>query len=651
MTGQQYRGAANEPSPSTYKPISDYGAIGDLHATALVGRDGSIDWCCFPELDDGSVFAALLDVEKGGCFALRCVSPYRTEQQYIEGTNVLETVFETGSGRLRVVDFMPLRGSIVGMQAPPTTPRIYRFLECLAGEVEVAFEWSPRFDYARAETTIVEHGRGFLARGGDEHMILGGVPEAAVTGIVDDGHGPALRGRFSLSAGERQPLVARYGSKAVHTSTEFCQAALEDTIRAWRDWSQSSEMDDRFAEKWHDALSRSGLVLKLLTHPSSGAIAAAPTTSLPEEIGGVRNWDYRYSWIRDASFTAQALVALGHEAEAVDFINWAERVSMAKQEEQEAAFSLQIMYGLHGETELPEVELDHLEGYRGSRPVRIGNAAAEQRQLDIYGELLSAAYELTRIGGRLDASLKSFLTFVADEAAAVWDQPDYGIWEVRGGPQHFVHSKVMAWVALDRAIAIDKKMGLPGDADRWARERDAIHRAVLTEGYDEEIGAFVQAFGSKALDAANLVIPMMEFLPPDDPRVQGTIDRTLDELTEEGLVYRYLTDDGLPGHEGAFGLTTFWMVDALALSGRLDEAREIFQKMVNRANHLGLYAEEIDPRTGQFLGNFPQGFTHIGLINSALYLARAQQQRRQEPAPLGSRQHSEELGHATATTI
>ena len=305
------------------------------------------------------------------------------------------------------------------------------------------------------------------------------------------------------------------------------------------------------------------------------------------------------------------------------------------------------MYDLQGQPELPEIELHHLEGYRGSRPVRIGNGAAKQKQLDIYGELLGSAYEYVRLGGKLDPQMMAFLARIADQAAASWREPDYGIWEVRGGPRHFVYSKVMCWVALDRAVCMADRFGLSGRTEVWRREREAIRETVLTEGYDKEVGAFVQSFGAKALDAANLMIPIVEFLPFDDPRVQGTLDRTLEQLVEDGLVHRYCAKDGLPGGEGAFLLCTFWLVHALALAGRHGEAKQIFEGVAARANHLGLFAEEIDPRTGQFLGNFPQAFSHVGFINSALYLSRTEGRRTDAPAPIGSREHGNESGHRT----
>jgi GH15 family glucan-1,4-alpha-glucosidase len=631
----------DKPS-SSYTPIENYGAIGNLRSVALVSVDGSIDWCCLPELDSPSVFAAILDHNKGGRFRIAPSGRYRSQQRYVEGTNVLETLFETDGGRVTLIDFMPLRGSIIGSGTPPTTPQIHRILRCEENAVDVAIEWSPQADYARARMQIVPVEGGFQATWGTESLTLG-LARPVSTEIVDSETCPVLRARMHLRAGESTALVTRYGSSEARCDLAGCRAALDDTVAAWREWVHHCERPEScvFGGRWHDQVVRSGLALKLLVHPDTGAIAAAPTTSLPEEIGGVRNWDYRFTWIRDAAFTGQALFALGHRAEALDFLTWAEHVSMAEGD----AFKLQIMYGLHGETELPERVLEHLEGYRGSRPVRIGNGAAKQRQLDVYGELLSSAFELIRLGGALSPELMSFLSKVADQACAAWREPDYGIWEVRGGPRHFVYSKVMVCLALDRAILLAERYGMPGNVVMWRRERDAVHRVVLTEGFDESVGAFVQSFGSKALDASNLLIPIVGFLPFDDPRVQGTIDRTLERLTDNGVVYRYLTDDGLPGGEGAFLLTTFWMVDALVLSGRLEEAREMFEGAAGRANHLGLYAEEFDPRLGTFLGNFPQAFSHIGFINSALYLAHAE--GRPAPAPVGSREHGRQTGRET----
>jgi GH15 family glucan-1,4-alpha-glucosidase len=625
-----------------YLPIESYGVIGNLRTAALVGLDGSIDWCCMPELDSPSVFGAILDRARGGCFRVAPAGKWTSAQRYREGTNVLETSFLAEGGRLTVTDFLPLWDTIVGANDPVTAPEIHRVVRCEEGSIEVEVEWSPRFDYARSPGRVIEVSGGYLAIAGAHRLALGGISRD-IAEVREEEHGPVVRARIRLAAGDSLPLLTRYNAECAPTDHARSEARLRETVRVWQEWTSEGERLESPAldGRWHDQLVRSALVLKLLSHPDSGAIAAAASTSLPEEIGGVRNWDYRFSWIRDAAFTAQALVALGHDAEALDFLIWAEAVCM----HDSAGADLQIMYGLHGQTELPEIELSHLEGYRGSRPVRIGNGAAKQKQLDIYGELLGAAYEYLRLGGQLGPSVRAFLAAVADRAATAWREPDEGIWEVRGPPRHFVYSKVMCWVALDRAVRMAERWGLRGRVGLWRRERNAVRRAILAEGFDADVGAFVQSVGSTALDASNLLIPVLEFLPFDDARVQGTIDRILEHLTEDGLVYRYRAPDGLPGGEGAFVLCTFWLADALTLSGRRAEARDIFNGMAERANHLGLYAEEIDPRNGQFLGNFPQAFSHIGFINSALYLARCHGLPARGPAPIGSRAHREETGH------
>jgi GH15 family glucan-1,4-alpha-glucosidase len=620
-----------DPHPGSYLPISGYGIIGNLRTTALVGRNGSIDWCCLPHLDSPSTFAAILDAGRGGRFSVSVTGEEYGEQEYITDTNVIVTRFRTGSGQLAVTDLMPLSGEITGRGRSQAPPVILRILDCEEGTVEVTAVWSPRFDYARARTRIEEIPNGWLATGGGETMFLCGLP----TGTIDsNGRGANLHARFVMQAGDRRVLQMRWGLEDMTCDPARAEAALAETVRVWRAWAHYEDLAQtaRWAGEWLPYVTRAELILKLLTMADSGAIAAAPTTSLPEEIGGVRNWDYRYAWVRDASMTAQALVSLGHPDEAIEFLQWMERTAEAHS----GARHPQVLFALHDPTADPEeIELVHLEGYRGSRPVRIGNAAAHQLQLEIFGELISTGYELIRRGVKPGPEGLRFLTAVADYACSRWTEPDQGIWEIRGEPRHFVYSKVMVWVALDRAIYLAEHHNLPGDVDRWQRTRAAIRERVLTEGYDPELGSFVQAFGSKALDAVNLRIPLVEFLPFDDERVQGTIDATLDHLTKNGLVYRYLTDDGLPGGEGAFGLCTFWLVDVLALSGRVEEAREIFDGIVARANRLGLLPEELDPETGEFLGNFPQAFTHIGLVNSALYLAHAEGRWVPEHAPVG----------------
>ncbi|HET7322455.1 MAG TPA: glycoside hydrolase family 15 protein [Longimicrobiaceae bacterium] len=603
-----------------YLPIADYAAIGNLRTVALVGRDGAIDWACLPELGGPSVFGALLDAKRGGTFRVAPRSYLTSDQRYAGDTCVLETTFATEGGRLLVRDFMPLRGTIIGADDPDTSPEIYRMLECEGGEVEVEVHWSPRPDYARARPGMDQVRGGFVARGAGAAFSLGGLPEGSAK-MVDE-EGPAVRASFRMKPGQRLSLVTRLGDQ-VEVDPTAVEALRRTTEKVWLEWVHDNEEipTEQWAGSWSPLVTRSELTLKLLTHPDTGAVAAAATTSLPEVIGGPRNWDYRYSWVRDSVFVVQALYALGHAATGYDFLHFLGRAAQGGKKE---GWALQIMYGLHGETELPEVCFDHLSGYRDSLPVRVGNAAAHQQQHDTYGELLNGAYELVRRQAEIQPDVWSFLSYLADRACQAWRRPDKGIWEVRGHARHFTYSKVMCWVALDRAVRLAKARDMPGDAAGWARIRDLLHDLIIRRGYDAEQGTFVQAFGSKSLDASNLLLPQVGFLPGDDPRILGTIDMTLERLTADGLVYRYLNEDGLPGNEGAFGLCTFWLVNALALAGRVEEAREFFEGMLGRANHVGLFAEEIDPGTGEFLGNFPQGFTHLGLVNSALYLAHAE---------------------------
>jgi len=631
---------------SGYLPIEGYGAIGNLRTVALVGRNGSIDWSCFPRFDSPSVFAGILDQERGGCFRVSPGGSAEGDQEYLHHSNVLRTRFQADHGRLSVTDWMPLRGRLDGARDSTGEPEILRLLEVEGGELEVEVLWAPRFDYARAETRVERVRGGAVATGGGRVMSLAGLPDAdgdLEFEVLDTGTGPLLRARFPLSPGGRVVLRNAWDRPDAGGSIPEAIQSLEETLASWRDWVRRGQVacEGAWAGSWHELVVRSSLALKLLIDDDTGAIVAAPTTSLPEEIGGVRNWDYRYCWIRDAAQTADALFAMGHPADAHDYVDWVETTARKYPSDE---LEMKLMYNLDGESDLPESELDHLQGYRGSRPVRIGNAAAGQRQLDIYGELMHAAYEVMRAGQPVNDGIHDFLAQVADAACSAWHKPDHGIWEVRGGMRHFVNSKLMMWVALDRALILADRHGLEGETAKWKESAALVKKSLLERGYNEEIGSFVQSFGSDVLDASNLLIPRQELLRPDDPRVQGTIDRTLEQLTENGLVYRYRADDGLPGHEGSFGLCTFWMVDALALSNRLDEAHEIFEGMAARANHVGLYSEEIDTSSGAFLGNFPQAYTHVGLINSALYLARAEGREIPVPNLIGTPEHRAEVG-------
>jgi pentatricopeptide repeat protein len=637
------------PDPDDYLAISDYGAIGNLRTCALIGRNAAIDWCCLPELDSPSVFGAILDRRRGGTFRIAPAGAGLGEQRYVGDTNVLETAFTGNGTRLEVTDFMPLTGDIEGIGGSTASPEIHRLLGVHGGALHVEIVWSPRFDYARAGPVFHAHADGWVAEAGGDRLTLSGIGEADAQ-VVERGDGPAVVASLRLDAGETRALVTRWNGDHADRGVAETRRLLDATLATWSGWVRTGRRGEGgdWVGSFRPLLVRSELALKLLTHADSGAIAAAATTSLPEEIGGVRNWDYRYTWIRDASLTAQALIALGHSREATEFLFWAERAAQARARDD---WSVQIMYGLHGETDLDEFELEHMEGYRASRPVRVGNAAVEQRQLDVYGELVGSAYELVRHGAELDPSLCGFLSGLADRAAASWQQPDYGIWEVRRDPMHFVYSKVMIWVALDRAIALSRLGVIQGSEQAWRIERERVRRNILENGFDPAVGAFTQSFGEPPMDAANLLIPIYEFLPFDDARIQGTIDRIIDELVENDLVYRYKADDGLPGGEGAFGLCTYWLVDNLALAGRVDEAWRIFERMSSHANHVGLLSEQVDTASGAFLGNFPQAFSHIGLINSSLYLAHAEGRPLPEPALLGTpahRAHRERLNGLAA---
>ncbi len=624
--------AADPALTSTrYAPIADYAVIGNCHTAALVSRDGSLDWYCPGRFDGPAVFCRLLDTARGGYWRLAPVDHFSSTRQYQGPTNVLQTSFVTASGRVRVTDFMPLEERAADPRGPDaaTSSRVLRLVEGLAGTVELVHTFKPTFDYARATTTTaVVPERGAVAEAAGDFLALA-CPGTALA-LAEDG---AVQGRLQVQAGERHWFaLARAGDDAgarAALTVADADAALAATLAYWERWAARCT----YVGPYRAAVVRGALTLKLLTYEPSGALVAAPTTSLPEEIGGVRNWDYRYTWLRDSSLILFALLAVGYDAAAADFFAWLERIYLA-----EGASSLQIMYTIDGGRSLPELTLDHLAGYRDSRPVRIGNAAAQQRQLDVYGEVMATAYLRYRARGpgptrSADAATSPgppakiwmLLRGLVEQAAAHWQDLDQGIWEMRGAPRPFLYSKLMCWVALDRGVRLAQEHGLDAPLDRWRTTRDAIRAAIESRGYDATLGAFTQAFGSSALDASALAIPRVGFLPATDPRVRSTVERIRTTLTHEGLVQRYVAPDGLPGGEGAFLLCSFWLVDALALEGRVDEARAIFERLAGYANDVGLFSEEIDLRDGAFLGNFPQGFTHLALINAAVHLAHAAQ--------------------------
>jgi GH15 family glucan-1,4-alpha-glucosidase len=574
-------------------PIEDYAVIGDTQAAALVGRDGSIDWLCLPRFDSPACFAALLGDERNGRWKVAPAGGVkRVERRYREDTLVLETDFHTEDGVVRVVDCMPPRGE---------APDVVRLVQGVKGRVEIAMELILRFGYGRVVPWVRRHGDYLLAVAGPAAVRLD-------TPVETHGENYTTRARFAVSEGDEVPFVLTwYASHEDEPAPVPAATAVGDTARWWREWVARCDTEDPLVR-------RSLLTLKALTYAPTGGIVAAATTSLPEKLGGVRNWDYRFCWVRDASLVLNALLGGGFVEEAGAWRDWLLRAVAGDPRD------MQIMYGCAGERRLDEHELDWLAGYEGSTPVRIGNAASQQFQLDVYGELMDALLRAREHGLHPDEHAWRLQRVVLDFLEGAWDEPDEGIWEVRGPRRHFVHSKVMAWVAFDRAATTVERFGQPGDADRWRRYGREIHAQVLEHGWDADRGTFTQSYGSQALDAALLLIPRVGFLPGDDPRVVGTVEAVQRELVSEGFVLRYPTDeadDGLPPGEGAFLPCSFWLADALAMAGRRDEARALYDHLAGLANDVGLFAEEYDPETGRLVGNFPQAFTHVALVTSA----------------------------------
>ncbi|XXY54555.1 glycoside hydrolase family 15 protein [Sorangium sp. So ce269] len=601
-----------------YKPIESYGVIGDMHSVALVGMDGSIDWCCLPHFDSPSVFAGILDDVKGGSFLLAAAHGASRKQMYMPDTNVLLTRFLDAEGVGEVCDFMPIHRDTYGAYRRGMH-QIVRVARAVRGAVRFRLACRPAMDFARRpHRVILDDPRGAIFDSdGLDLALVSPVPLSA------DGDG-GVTADFVLQPGESATFSLRqvedWTANADLLSTPVNgEDALRRTVNFWRQWLGKS----RYKGRWREMVDRSALVLKLLTFEPTGAIVAAATTSLPEEIGGIRNWDYRYVWVRDAAFTLYGFLRLGYTEEAARFMEW---LSARVSEQDCPTGPLQLMYGVDGRHELPEVDLTHLDGYRGSRPVRVGNGATAQLQLDIYGELIDSVYLFDKYGSPISYDFWRELRRMAYWVCEHWERADESIWEVRGGRQQFVYSKLQCWVALDRTLRLADKRSLPFDRPRVATARDQIYETIMKRGWDAKRKTFVQSFGSEALDASNLLMSLMRFISPTDPRIVGTIDRTLAELASDTLVHRYElgkgAGDGLTGKEGTFSICTFWLVEALARAGRLDDARFIFEKMLTYANHLGLYSEQIGP-SGELLGNFPQAFTHLGLVSAAFYLDRA----------------------------
>jgi GH15 family glucan-1,4-alpha-glucosidase len=594
-----------------YKKISDYGVIGNSRTLALVGNDGSMDWLCLPFMDSPSVFAALLDEKKGGYFRVQPQGDWDSAVSYLPGTNVLQTIFRTRQGVVKLIDFMPMEKWQDQDGCEGCT--IYRYVEAIDGEVAIESIFAPRFDYARARTFLEVKDGVVTAEGAQEALVL----------RISHGHwiiqDDFARAVCSLKKDQCLWLCLHHGSGGQDLYLpERAEKALAETKKYWREWLGKNETGRDIDFGYFQAMvDRSALVLKLLHFEPTGAIAAAATTSLPEVIGGVRNWDYRFSWIRDSALTVEALYNAGHLSEMESYLHWMVKVI------RHSTSDLQILYGLREGAILIEEELSHLEGYKGSAPVRIGNGAYDQKQLDIYGEIMETALRLSNYVGKIDHTLWPFLQNICDTVVREWQSKDSGIWEVRDGPYHFVYSKIMCWTALDRGITIADRYGFPANVAVWKEHRQRIRAEVLEKGWSASKQAFVQHYDSDALDASNLLIPFYRFLPYNDPRMIATVEAIHRELTDaEGLVYRYIAEDGLPGNEGVFLVCTFWLVDNLIGQHRFDEAQSLLFRLSQKANHLGLFAEEYDTCWQEALGNFPQAFTHIGYLNSVAMLAK-----------------------------
>jgi GH15 family glucan-1,4-alpha-glucosidase len=625
-----------------YRPIADYAFIGDCHGAALVSRTGSIDWGCPRRFDAASIFNRILDAERGGFFSITPPETFTTSRAYEPGTMVLRTEFETAGGVVRVTDALAMRA---GGRLRPLR-QLMRVIDGIRGAVDLDIVLAPRFDYGTLRPWLHRHTRDaslaeesqqpestgentqpaqnhqrlFSAVGGDEAIVV-----STDLPLEVDRHAVALTGTPRVAAGERY-FVSTVWHPAHEIQLRGTNAGevsrrLEETIAWWRAWSAKGHQEPgRYAE----SIERSALVLRALTTAPTGAIIAAPTTSLPESIGGRRNWDYRYCWVRDATFTLGALYAIGHHEVATGFRRFLSRAAAGSAED------MQVLYGCYGERRVTEIELPHLPGYRNSAPVRVGNAAADQRQLDVFGEFVGAIWVAHRSGDRIGPDTWHFVRSLIDTAASAWVDPDRGLWEVRGEPQHFLYSKVMCWLALDRGIQLATDLNHRASIARWTAARDAIRAAIYARGIDPTRGCFVQAFDSTELDASLLMLPRVGFIDANDPIMVATVAAIEHDLMVDGFVRRYRTesaDDGVGGPEGVFLMCSFWLVDVLALQGRVVEAEQLFERLLATGNDVGLYAEQYDPASGEMLGNFPQAFTHVALINSARALREATRPR------------------------
>jgi GH15 family glucan-1,4-alpha-glucosidase len=601
---------SKEHRNNSYPPIGDYAYIADCHSSALVSTSGSIDWCCMPRVDSASCFGRILDWEKGGYCRIAPEGAYKSSRRYLEKTLILETIFYTEQGKARLIDCFPMRKG--GRHNPRN--QILRIVEGIKGSVDLLVDVVPRFDYGAIRPWIRRYRN-------DHYIALGGKDGLLIAGTFNIGmkHRHHLTGRCAVKHGQRAHLAIIYrrpeeldeGIVGVPDAGEL-DRQLEETIAWWHRWSAQANVTGPYAE----VIQRSAIILKGLSNAPTGAIAAAATSSLPESPGGSRNWDYRFTWIRDSSFTVRSLAELGYVREADGFRRFVERTTAGSADE------LQILFGMGGERRLKEQVIDELSGYRGAHPVRVGNDAEKQIQLDVYGELLELAWNWHMRGRSPDDDYWEFLVELINAASLKWNMPDQGIWEMRGEPRHFVQSKAMCWIALDRGIRLAESLGRDGPIAGWKRAREDVRRAIDEKGYDKGRGVFIQAFDHPGMDASLLLLPIFGFVNYTDERMVRTTDAIMDELGTDGLLYRYSPgDDGMEGEEGVFLACSFWLVKCLAYQDRLDQAHKIFRHALSAGNDLGLFSEEYLPEKGEMLGNFPQGLTHLSIIEAAIALA------------------------------